>query len=72
MDDFNKLLNEELENPEFKQEWEKLELITPPNNIIIMARFGSYCNLTNHLCYNKKQILIQCKKGYHYDRFTRI
>lgn len=25
MDDFNKLLNEELENPEFKQEWEKLE-----------------------------------------------
>ena len=26
MDDFNKLLNEELKNPEFKQEWEKLEL----------------------------------------------
>ncbi len=26
MDDFNKLLNEELENPEFKQEWEELEL----------------------------------------------
>ena len=31
MDDFNKLLNEELKKPEFKQEWEKLELITPPN-----------------------------------------
>ena len=26
MDDFNKLLNEELKNPEFRQEWEKLEL----------------------------------------------
>ena len=26
MDDFNKLLNKELKNPEFKQEWEKLEL----------------------------------------------
>jgi len=26
MDDFNKLLNEELKNLDFKQEWEKLEL----------------------------------------------
>jgi predicted transcriptional regulator len=26
MDVFNKLLNEELKNPEFKQEWKKLEL----------------------------------------------
>ena len=26
MDDFQKLLNEELKNPEFKQEWNNLEL----------------------------------------------
>ena len=26
MDDFQKLLNEELKNPEFKQEWDNLEL----------------------------------------------
>jgi len=26
MDDFNKLLKEELKNPEFKQEWDNLEL----------------------------------------------
>ena len=26
MDDFNKQLNEELKNPDFRQEWEKLEL----------------------------------------------